>query len=182
MVFQEYVFSLGRWRFGWTHDLVHDNQEAYLERWIIWCGITLRLHKFHKGDDDRAFHDHPWWFVTLPMQSYNELTPTGQNHVGAWRPHFRSSRHRHIVQLKQEKPVWTFIITGVKNKDWGFWEDEQFIHNEHWLAGREDPQTERRAPSQLSTSSTTANTAPIERTVASGQTNNPADSTAARRK
>ena len=81
VVFQEYIFSLGRWPFGWTHDLVFDNEEAYLERWIIWCGFTLRLHKFHKGDDDRAFHDHPWWFITLPLRSYTELTPLGQHRV-----------------------------------------------------------------------------------------------------
>ena len=111
VVFQEYIFSLGRWPFGWTHDLVFDNEEAYLERWIIWCGFTLRLHKFHKGDDDRAFHDHPWWFITLPLRSYTELTPLGQRRVTAWRP-ISFVSHQHIVQLEKQQPVWTFIITG----------------------------------------------------------------------
>ena len=137
VVFQEYIFSLGRWPFGWTHDLVFDYEEAYLERWIIWCGFTLRLHKFHKGDDDRAFHDHPWWFITLPLRSYTELTPLGQHRVHAWRPHFRSSRHQHIVQLEKQQPVWTLIITGLKSHEWGFWENGEFIHHEQWLAERQ---------------------------------------------
>ena len=142
MPYFDKVITLGGWRFGFTHDLVSDQSEPYLERWIIWFGFTLRLHKFHKGDDDRAFHDHPWWFVTLPMQSYVELTPQqGPRLVKRWRPHFRPAAHQHIVQVSEHKPVWTFILTGPKSKDWGFWDAEQFIHHEHWLNARENEQS-----------------------------------------
>ena len=138
MTFTEVLWRFGAWRIGWTHDLVLDGDEPYLERWIIWCGITLRLHKFHKGDDDRAFHDHPWWFVTLPLRSYRELVPRlGEQLAKRFRPHFRPAHHRHIVQLLGDKPVYTFIVTGRKEQDWGFWEDEKFTHHEQWLTERE---------------------------------------------
>lgn len=119
-------------RFGVTHDLVCDGGEPYLERWIIWFGYTLRLHKFHKGDDDRAFHDHPWWFITFPLRSYLELTPQGTRIVSRLRPHLRRAKHRHIVQLIAGRPVRTFIIIGRKSKEWGFWDEDNFIHHEQW--------------------------------------------------
>lgn len=135
--FDKVAIIRGR-RFGVTHDLVLDNGEPYLERWILWCGFTLRLHRFHKGDDDRAFHDHPWWFVTIPFSAYRERIPDADARiVKPFRPHFRPARHRHIVQLVGNKPVWTLIITGPKCQDWGFWPGEHFVHHEIWLENRE---------------------------------------------
>ncbi len=139
MPYFDYVTTLGQWRFGVTHDLVCDNGAPYLERWILWCGFTLRLHKFHKGDDDRAYHDHPWWFITMPLQTYVEQTPhAGLRTVRRWRPHFRKASHQHIVQVADQQPVWTFIVTGPKRREWGFWDQEQFIHHELWLRNHED--------------------------------------------
>ncbi len=126
--------TIGGARFGVTHDLVLEGDDPYLERWILWFGFTLRVHKFHKGDDERAFHDHPWWFLTFPLNPYRELTPElGVRDVKPFRFHFRPAHHQHIVQLLHGKPVWTLILTGPKSKEWGFWEDGEFIHHERWL-------------------------------------------------
>ena len=137
MRYFNFVTTLGSTRIGVTHDLVLDSGQPYLERWILWCGITLRLHKFHKGDDDRAFHDHPWWFITLPLQSYVEQTPVqGEQLVRGWRPHFRPAKHQHIVQIEADQPVWTLLMTGSKRKEWGFWDNDKFIHHEQWLSNQ----------------------------------------------
>tara|TARA_X000000950_G_C13896810_1_gene653184 strand:+ start:1692 stop:2120 length:429 start_codon:yes stop_codon:yes gene_type:complete len=142
VIFSEYVWQIGTFRLGWSHDLVYDGRDPYLERWIVWFGFTLRLHKFHKGDDDRALHDHPWWFVTLPLQDYwEDLGGADLNRVAAWRPHFRPASHRHIVKVDPGNAVWTFIITGPKRNEWGFWENDEFIHNEAWLAQRDQLDT-----------------------------------------
>ena len=135
MIFREWVRTLAGARFGFTHDLVFEDDQPYLERWIIWFGFTLRLHRFHKGDDERAFHDHPWWFVTIPLQSYRESTPDAEPTIlRRFHPHYRSANHRHIVQLLMPgKPVWTIIITGPKSKEWGFWDQGNFIHHSQWL-------------------------------------------------
>ena len=139
MIHLEKIWTIGSAKFGWTHDLVFDENLPYLERWIIWLGFTIRLHKFHKGDDDRAFHDHPWWFVTMPFSTYLERTPRSNDLVAvkAWRPHFRSAKYRHIVHLIGCKPVWTFIITGSKNSEWGFCEGDKFTPHEAWLNQRD---------------------------------------------
>ena len=41
----DWTKQLGRHRFGITHDLVFDDNKPYLERWILWFGATIRLHK-----------------------------------------------------------------------------------------------------------------------------------------
>ena len=130
--------TLGGARFGVTHDLVLEGQQPYLERWILWFGFILRIHCFHKGDDDRAYHDHPWWFVTLPFSAYEERTPErGATRLAPFIPRFRPARHRHIVRLVGDKPVWTLILTGPKSKEWGFWQDTQFTHHSEWLEKNE---------------------------------------------
>ncbi len=132
--FEKVVTWRGR-RFGITHDMVMENDQPYLERWILWFGFTVRLHCFLKGDDDRAYHDHPWWFVTFPLRDYLEATPdSAERRVRRWRPHFRRAKHRHIVRLADARPVWTLILTGPKCKEWGFWEQDTFIHHSEWLA------------------------------------------------
>lgn len=138
MTYFDWVTTLAGRRFGITHDLVFEEGQPYLERWILWLGFTLRVHKFHKGDDDRAFHDHPWWFITIPLRPYSERTPGNTVQVlRRFRPRFRPAKHRHIVQLIDARPVWTIIITGPKSKEWGFWEQDRFIHHSLWLKERE---------------------------------------------
>ena len=134
MSYINWTVSLGRQRFGFSHDMVLEGSDRYLERWVLWCGASLRLHKFHKGDDDRASHDHPWWFLSLPLRSYLELTPgCPSKKIKAYRLHFRGSGHRHIVKLLSADPVWTVILTGRKKREWGFWNGEKFTQAEDWL-------------------------------------------------
>lgn len=52
-------------------------ENPYMIRWFViprnpWFNIYV--HKFCRDDDDRALHDHPWWFVSLVLSgSYIEL-------------------------------------------------------------------------------------------------------------
>jgi hypothetical protein len=140
-------------RIGVEHSMVVHNGSPYLERWIVYCGITLRLHKFHRGDDDRAFHDHPWWFVTFPLRSYRELVFNPQwgdtaprvNIVRAFRFHYRPADYRHRVlpglfeisgQYRNDYnvfPAWTIVISGDASRTWGFWPTpNQFIPYTQW--------------------------------------------------
>jgi hypothetical protein len=48
--------------------VIGDPARPYLLRWYIWRSKrfgSCYLHKFLRDDDDRALHDHPWWFVSL---------------------------------------------------------------------------------------------------------------------
>ena len=68
-------------RFGLIFDTVHFLGSDYLTRLRAYAVGTLRLHKFHRGDDDRAPHDHPWWFITFPFTSYTERYWTAEEEV-----------------------------------------------------------------------------------------------------
>lgn len=103
----------------------------------------LYLHKFYRGDEDLHLHDHPWPFVSLILtRGYWEETlwRPGDGYVkgsyptwGAdneWRTKKfyrrfsllrRPATWKHRVILKDSKPVWTIVKTGVKERSWGFW-------------------------------------------------------------
>jgi len=119
---------LGGYSLGLERSTVRINGEPYLGRWILYVGgFALRLHRFFKGDDARAPHDHPWPFWTFPLcRGYGELVPdedTGQltrKWVRGWRPNYRPSSYQHIV-LDPPKPFYTLVLNGRKNRSWGFW-------------------------------------------------------------
>lgn len=102
--------------------------ELYLDRRMFWCrwlGFGIRIHTFYAGDDDAAPHDHPWWFITIPLRSYYETVQSEDGRlnsrvVRAWRPHFRRATHRHFVH-EPLKPFKTIIITGNVSHNWSFY-------------------------------------------------------------
>jgi len=134
---------------GLSHDLVISTETSlpYLERWILWLpGLTLRVHKFWRGDDPTAPHDHPWWYVTFPLSHYIEnwwdprVEHMRSRVVGAWRFHFRPAAHRHIVHMPPERPdtpIYTLVMTGGWERKWGFWpEATRFIYWREWVRAR----------------------------------------------
>lgn len=98
----------------------------YLDRRMIWTPFgSIRFHTFHTGDEGSVFHDHPWWFITLPLRGYTETVQTddgleNSRLVRAWRFHFRKAMHRHFVH-EPKKPFSTLILTGRVMRDWKFW-------------------------------------------------------------
>lgn len=132
---------------GFERSRVHIGGKPYLDRWIVYVGIgTLRLHKFWRGDDDRAPHDHPWPFVTFPLTTYYEkLSDETVREVKAWRLHFRPSAVRHIVLGSRyvstslynttwyfgrtDKPFYTLVITGPRVRGWGFWPGDKYARS-----------------------------------------------------
>lgn len=124
-------------KIGFEHSLISHNGAPYLERWIIHCGGTLRLHKFYQGDDDRALHDHPWWFATFPFASYRELVDDGDgprvNGVRRFRFHYRPAAYRHRVLPFLEHSIWTLVVTGSLSRMWGFWPTpDTFVPFREW--------------------------------------------------
>lgn len=116
-------------------DLVIGGRESpYLERWFVIPRnpvLNVYLHLFHRSDDDRALHDHPWlWCSVLLHGAYREHTiaaggvhhrrdwTAGSLRVGApWRAH--------RLELLPEgadrfAPVTTLFITGPRIRSWGF--------------------------------------------------------------
>lgn len=121
--------DIGRFRFGGSHQVLGHQGRSYLERWILWFGLgTLRLHRFHRGDDDRAPHDHPFWFITFPFGSYKEKVFNVVSNeiqiqeVTGFRFHFRPANHTHIVlDQPNKKKFWTLVLTSRHVQSWGFY-------------------------------------------------------------
>lgn len=122
--------------------------QLYLEQFLLHLLLfTVRVHRFVRGDDDRAPHDHPFWFVTFPLADYDEtyLDARGslrRRNVKAFRFHYRPAKHRHIVSLYgcvangvlyEPKPVWTIVVNGPYLNRWGFWpEPDTFVPASDW--------------------------------------------------
>lgn len=129
-----------QWKTIYGVDEKHNT--PYLTRVLIG---RLRFHVFHRGDQDDAFHDHPWAFWTFPLTSYREtvLHPDGilQDHVvKRFHWHYRPAEYRHRVlyaedQLFDEwggmigapKKIWTIVWRGPETRKWGFWKADGFM-------------------------------------------------------
>ena len=94
----------------------------YAERWVLNLHFfTVRLHHFHRSDDARAFHDHPWWFMTLVLRGgYTDRSPNGDDHLSAGSLRFRAGSHQHTV-ITDPGGAWTVLLTGRASQPWGFW-------------------------------------------------------------
>jgi len=132
---------------GNPHFVIGNANSPYLLRWYLiprnpW--LNVYLHKFLRDDDDRALHDHPWWFVSfLIWGRYDEIVSddgTQAIYRNAPSVAFRKAEHRHRVVLprvididetgkpvESRKPAWTIIVTGSKTREWGFWCPNGFV-------------------------------------------------------
>lgn len=116
----------------------------YLRRWALVLGLfSIRVHHFYRSDDERAHHDHPWWFVTLVLKGgYTDVsgpmdgrfcsrcggTDPGcyicgerLDHLGPGSIRYRPALHQHTVRTDPDG-AWTIILTGPNVRTWGFWE------------------------------------------------------------
>ena len=131
------------YRFGAEFSPVSIDAGPYLDRWILYLGFgCLRLHKFYRGDDNRAPHDHPFSFWTFPLKSYREhvYDETGfveSRVVRALRVHYRPATFRHIVTGRDDwkrGPFWTIVWATKPKRQWGFWPFPKFyVHWKEWV-------------------------------------------------
>lgn len=113
-----------------------DAEKVYLARYtFLWIGpFHFHIHIFHRSDMDRVMHDHPWNFCTIILRNgYIEHTPhyPGCDYTEVLLPltaRWRPAKWRHRVELIDNQPAVTIMITGRKQHSWGFWEGEFFTH------------------------------------------------------
>lgn len=109
----------------------------YVIRWMIETPLgSLRAHHWLGPDDDRAFHDHPWWFVTFVVKGgYTDKTPHWVEHLRAPVIRRREAHHQHTV-VPDEGGAWTVMVTGPKTRLWGFWQNGKFVKANKWFLTR----------------------------------------------
>jgi len=112
-------------------------QCPYVYRWRFECRLgSVRVHHWIAQDDPRAFHDHPWWFVTFVVKGgYTDRNPGGDDHLRAPAVRYREALHRHTV-VPDPGGAWTVLITGPRSRVWGFWEGGKFRKHRRWFESK----------------------------------------------
>ena len=123
--------------------VIGDPQRPYMLRWHILKSRhfpRVYLHKFLRSDDDRAPHDHPWWFISILLKGeyvehrwYGTQDEPDESLLrSAPSIAFRPLSTKHRVELLGGadcgvQTCWTLIITGSPVRKWGFWCRDRFI-------------------------------------------------------
>lgn len=115
--------------------IVNCDRKPYLTRWFLvrfaWLGVFL--HYFHRSDEDRALHDHPWSFITIILwRGYLEHTPKGCFRRWPGQVCWRPAEWKHRVELIGGKPAVTIVVRFRKRREWGFWERTGFVQWNLW--------------------------------------------------
>lgn len=107
----------------------------YFRRWVLDFGLfALRVHRWERSDDERAFHDHAWWFLTLVLAgAYDDVSPAGVDPLRRFSVRFRPATHRHTVKILVPG-TWTFLVTGPVVRRWGFWVKDKLIKRDKYFA------------------------------------------------
>lgn len=96
----------------------------YLHRWFLIPKnkyFNIFLHKFHRSDDDRALHDHPWYSISVLLKGeiIEHRWSDKVRYILRFLPVFRSAKFAHRIELVKG-PVTTLFITGPRIRTWGF--------------------------------------------------------------
>lgn len=100
---------------------------VYVRRWRLETpAFSIRIHHWLHSDDSRAYHDHPWPFISFIFRGgYTDQGPTHRTIHRAPSLVYRPARHQHWVEV-HEGGCWSILITGPKVRRWGFWIKEKF--------------------------------------------------------
>lgn len=107
--------------------------DKYLNRWYLVPRnrfFNIYLHRFQESDDDRALHDHPWFWCSFLLDGmYIEHSENGYWHYwqGSIRFHRPTYAHRLEVPFGKFHPVVTLFITGPRVRTWGFHTDDGWV-------------------------------------------------------
>lgn len=115
--------------------------EPYLTRTVFRRVLGLRplLHKFHRPDNDRALHNHPWkWSLSIILcGSYTEERldlHTGTTDIRRLRFFNFLTEHDYHRVSELHGNVWTLFITGPRIQDWGFMTPAGFVDHRTYIA------------------------------------------------
>lgn len=118
----------------------------YLYRWSIETRFgSVRVHHWLSSDDDRAFHDHPWWFWTFVLKGgYTDESSIGAERLSVGSVRWRPALHQHTVRPDPDG-AWTLLVTGPQVRKWGFWFGDRFVKSNKYFTtyGHHPCQTRR---------------------------------------
>jgi hypothetical protein len=117
---------------------------------IIWSKKPwgLYIHRFHRGDDERELHNHPWkWAVSFILSGgYREERRFGDEVFvrrilpGTVNVILADDFHR-VDLLPGQEDAWSLFLVGPKFKGWGFWnrDTKEFLLWQKFISKLRDP-------------------------------------------
>ena len=132
--------KIGRYR------LIPDRRTGadYMHRYYLFLKdrktfpFNVMLHKIVRSDDP-FMHDHPWPFVTVVLKGgyWEHSFDKNGNEVKNWKGPGsvikRSAKEYHWLELDNEQPAITLFFVGSQQRDWGFLDNDEWIHHEDFL-------------------------------------------------
>lgn len=100
--------------------IYREEHTPLLFRWNLFeCALfSIKIHKL-VSNDTACQHDHPWAFITFLLKGgYVEYTPKGSKVYSRFSLLYRPAKYVHRLEIHQ--PVYTFLITFKKVREWGF--------------------------------------------------------------
>jgi hypothetical protein len=93
--------------------------------------LKLMRHTWHRSDEDRDLHTHPWPFIAfIAKGGYFEETPKNMKWKKQGSILFRWPAFSHAVRFLDEYKDGTcvsYVLTGPRLCNWGFWRGDTWI-------------------------------------------------------
>lgn len=142
---------------------------SFFHRPVAWAlqklGIAIRVHGIMRSDSDRAYHDHPWNFVSVildgaywehrPVYDLGLFSGESAERFETGSVIFRRAADLHRLEVPDGQVVWTLFITGPWKQNWGFVADpgykvpwKEYLAANHDLKPAEVPATKPVEPSR----------------------------------
>lgn len=126
-----YFFTFYLWTVK-KSTITRGDNEPYLVRYSLlntpW--FSVKLHHILSSDDE-CLHDHPWSFISVILKGhYYEANDGPMRRCGRGSILFRRASWRHRLIIN--RPVWTFVITFRKTKEWGFFTKNGYVHHRRY--------------------------------------------------
>lgn len=110
--------------------------------------LNIYLHQFHRSDEGRDLHDHPWAFVSVILRGgYWEWRPTEKHEYASdvqvqerhWKPVgsvlFRPAKTAHRVEVDPARLPWSLVFCGPRIRTWGFYTQSGWKEWKAYLRG-----------------------------------------------
>lgn len=129
---------------AWAYTIRAPDGSDYLSRlllprmWLPFVGsFRPMLHHFHRTDDDRELHNHPWArsFSLVLTGSYDEerLYDANEgvviNRRVRWFNTLTDKDFHRVTRLNGD--VFTLFVTGKRVQDWGFYDVDTDVFTPH---------------------------------------------------
>jgi hypothetical protein len=105
--------------------VIGGHESPYLKRWYVFPRNTwgnIYIHEYHRPDDDRALHDHPWRSFSLCLSgTIIDVTKSVTKPVSVGDVALRSANNAHRIDLPPGQiGQRTLFIMGPRVREWGF--------------------------------------------------------------